>query len=80
MWEMYVIHQNDQEGIGGGGKSVLVNCEGTKTTEAEREEKVPFRYITQERKMNSGVKRLTEALFGKHFVCHLNESSQNYEK
>ena len=51
MWEMYVIDQNDNEGMG--GKSGLVNCEGTKTTEAEREERVPFRYIIQERKMNS---------------------------
>lgn len=52
MWEMYVIDQNDQEGMR--GKSVLVNCEGTKTTEAEREKKrVPFRHIIQERKMNS---------------------------
>lgn len=49
---MYAIDENDQEGIG--GKSVLVNCEGTKTTEAEREkEKVPFRYIIQVGKMNS---------------------------
>ena len=52
---------------GWGKKSMLVSCEGTEATEAEREqERVPFRYIIQVRKINSWVE---DSL--KHFLASI---------